>query len=437
MTVEAARRVFLTLTVTRWFPIGLVVSVTVLLMVERGLSVGQALTNMSFAGIVVFLLELPTSGIADAMGRKPLLVTAAALQVAVPVLYATAHSAVAFAVGAVVTGVFRALDSGPLTAWFVDTVHRTHPGADVDRTLSQSSAVLGVSIALGALVSGGLVWWHPVVAWSALTFPYVVYAVLAVVHLVATATLLREDADVPRRGGAAATGGGPVPAAERPRRGWGAALREARRAPRVVADGLRLARDNRVLRGLLLVEVFWAAAMVVFESLMPLRLGEVLGSTQRAGALMGVVAAVGWAVFAAGAGLAGLASGRFGVARTALASRVLNGLGAVWMGLVAGPVALVAAYLVTYGLHGSGGPVYEALLHREAAASNRSTVLSMASMLGFASFAVASPALGWTAQSVSTPVAMVLGGAFSVLGAVCFVPALRRERELGAVAARV
>lgn len=424
MTVEAARRVFLTLTVTRWFPVGLVVSVTVLLMVERGLSVAQALTNMAFAGIVVFLLELPTSGIADAMGRKPLIVTAAALQVAVPVLYATAHSALAFAVGAIVTGVFRALDSGPLSSWFVDTVHRTHPGADVDRTLSQSSAVLGVSIALGALVSGALVWWHPVTAWSALTFPYVVYAVLAVVHLVSTVTLLREE---------------PVSAGDR-ERGWAAALREARRAPQVVATGLRLARDNRVLRGLLLVEMFWAAAMVVFESLMPVRLGEVLGSTVRAGALMGVVASVGWAVFAAGAGLAGLASGRFGVARTALASRILNGLGAVWMGLVAGPVALVAAYLVTYGLHGSGGPVYETLLHREAAASNRSTVLSMASMVGFASFAVASPVLGWMAESVSTPVAMVLGGAFSVLGAVCFVPALRREKELGAggaVVARV
>jgi len=113
-----------------------------------------------------------------------------------------------------------------------------------------------------------------------------------------------------------------------------------------------------------------------------------------------------------------------------MVSRVLNGLGAVWMGLVAGPAALVVAYLVTYGLHGACGPVYQALLHRQASARNRSTVLSMASMAGFASFAVASPVLGRLSEAVSTPAAMVVGGAFSVLGLLCFLPALRAEREL-------
>ena len=412
LTPEAARRVFLLLTVTRWFPVGLVVSVTTLLPIERGLSVGQTLTLASVSGFTVFLLELPTSGTADAMGRKPLLLAAAVAQVVGAALFSAAHTFVAFAASALVMGVFRALDSGPLEAWFVDTVHATHPGADVDRTLSRQGAVLGVSIALGALVSGGLVWWHPVTAWSALTLPYVVYSGLAVVHLVAVAVVLRET---PADGG-----------------GLARAAASARRAPAIVADGLRLVRDNRVLRALLMVEVCWSVGMVVFETLMPIRLGEVLGSPDRAGALMGPVGSVGWAVFAAGAGLAGLAARRFGVARTALASRVLNGLGAVWMGLVAGPAALVAAYLVTYGLHGSGGPVYNTLLHREAVAGNRATVLSMASMVGFAAFAAGSPALGWTAQGMSTPTAMVIGGAFSVLGALGFLPALRREKELRA-----
>lgn len=428
----AARRVFLLLTVTRWFPVGLVVSVTTLLPIERGLSVAQTLSLATFSGFVVFALELPTSGTADAVGRKPVLVAAAVAQVAAASLFAAAHSFVAFAVSTVVMGVFRALDSGPLEAWFVDAVHATTPGADVDRTLSRQSAVLGVSIALGALVSGGLIWWHPVAAWSALTLPYVVYAALAVVHLVAVAALMHEHR-APAGGtpGTPEAATGPAAPARWSRR-LARAAASARRAPAVVADGLRLARGSSVLRALLLVEVFWSIGMVVFEAFMPIRLGEILGGEARAGALMGPVGSMGWAVFAAGAGLAGLASRRFGVARTALASRVLNGLGAVWMGLTAGPAALVVAYLATYGLHGSGGPVYNALLHREAAARNRVTVLSMASMLGFAAYAVASPVLGWTADAVSTPVAMVVGGAVSAVGGLCFLPALRRERELKA-----
>jgi MFS family permease len=435
LTPAQARRVLMLLSVTRWFPVGVALTTTTLLPVERGLSVAQTLTLASVTGLVVFALELPTAGAADALGRRPVLLAAAGMQVLAASLFASAQTFWGFAAAAAVTGAFRALDSGPLEAWFVDTVHATRPGADVDRSLSQQGTVLGVAIAVGALVSGGLVWWHPMTAWSALTLPYVVYAGLAVVHLVAVAALLREPRPpggrVTARGAAGRSG-----VAGRLR----AAATSAAGAPRAVADGLRLVRGDRVLLALLLVEVFAAAAMVVFESFQPLRLGELLGSREEAGAVMGPVASVGWAVFALGSGLAGLVSGRLGVARTALAARVLNGAGAVAMGLVAGPAALVAAYLVTYGLHGSGGPLYSTLLHRQARAGNRATVLSLASMTMFVAYSALSPALGALADTVSTPAAMVAGGAFSVLGAVCFVPALRREKELaaqGRVAERV
>jgi MFS family permease len=454
LTPERARQVFLLLTLTRWFPVGLIVTVTTLLPIERGLSVPEALTALSLTGFTVFLLELPTSGLADALGRRPMLVAAAALQVAAAVLFLSAQTFWAFALAAAVTGIFRALDSGPLEAWFVDTVHATEPGADVDRPLAAHSTVLGVSIAAGALVSGGLVWWHPFDAWSALALPYAVYAVLSAVHLVAVTVLVREvprdpapladGADAADAAGPGATPALPTPAlpssappSSRSGRARvaGRVLASARQAPRVIRDGLRLARDNGVLRWLLLVEVFWSVGMVVFETFQPIRLSELLGGTEAGAAVSGPAAAAGWAVFAGGAALSGLATPRLGVARTAILARVLNGLGAIWMGLALGPVGLIAAYLVTYGLHGACGPAYQALLHREAESRNRSTVLSMASMLSFAAYSLAAPALGWTAGLLSTPAAMVLGGVFSTLGAVCFLPALRRERMLAAAVA--
>lgn len=119
------------------------------------------------------------------------------------------------------------------------------------------------------------------------------------------------------------------------------------------------------------------------------------------------------------------------MAGTAIWARVLNGLGAVVMGLAAGPVALVAAYLFTYGVFGSGGPMHESLLHREASARNRATVLSINSMVAFAAFSLAGPLLGWLAEAGSTSLAMASAGAVSVLGAVCYLPALRSERSRG------
>ena len=103
------------------------------------------------------------------------------------------------------------------------------------------------------------------------------------------------------------------------------------------------------------------------------------------------------------------------------------------MGLVVGPVGLVAAYLFTYSMHGMNGPPHQALLHREAQAANRSTVLSMNSMMAFLAFAVAGPPLGALADRTSIGTAMVTAGALSILGAIFYLPArrseLRAERE--------
>ena len=412
LSPAAARRVFLVLSFTRWFPVGLVVGLLTLWQLERGLTVAQALTISSAAGLTIFALELPTSGFADAFGRRPVFVVSAVVNVVASSILLVAHSFWAFFAAAVLTGVFRALDSGPLEAWFVDTVHTTTPGADVDGALAAQGTVLGGAIAAGALVSGGLVWWHPFMGASALVLPVAVFVVLNVVHLLAVLVLLREPRDAEHLDASGA------------RR----ALASAKEAPVVVRDGLGLLRTNRALRGIVCVEVFWSVAMIVFETFQPIRLAELVGGEERAGAIMGPVAAAGWAVFALGAALSGWSSRRIGVTRTAIAARVLNGIGAVVMGLVAGPAALIAAYGVTYLLHGAAGPAHSALLHREARASNRATVLSINSMVASAAFGIAAPLLGLLAERTSTQVAMVTAGAVSILGALFYLPARRAEK---------
>ena len=411
LSPAAARRVFLTLTTTRWFPVGVVIGLITLWPLERGLSIPEALSAASLTGFTVFFLELPTSGFADAFGRKPVYVAAAVVFIVAAAVFVTATAWWQFAVAAVLAGVFRALDSGPLDAWYVDTVHASTPGADVDGALAAQGVVMGASIACGALVSGGLVWWHPFRAQSGLLLPGLVYVGLAVVHLSAVLGLLREHRD-PDGASASAR-----------------ARASVRDAPLVVRGGVRLLGTNRVLLGLVAVELFWAMAMVVFETFQPIRLAELLGSEERAGAFVGPVAACGWALFALGSALAGLASRRTGVTRTAIVARVLNGLGAVTMGLVGGPVTLVAAYAVTYTLHGGAGPMHGALLHREASAENRATVLSINSMVSFLAYSGVLLLGGLFAGATSTATSMVVLGAVSVLGAACYLPALRAERS--------
>lgn len=410
LTRERAYRVFLLLNFTRWFPVGFVVGIFILIQTGRGLTIAQAMTAAAVSGFACFALELPTSGFADAFGRRAVYLAAAVVNVLAGAAYLFAQNFWQFVGAAALMGTFRALDSGPLEAWFVDTVHEGSPGADVDQELSRAGTVLGLAVGAGALISGGLIWWHPVRAFAAIDLAVAVFALLNVVHLAATWLLLREG---PR---AISTG-------EQERHAWAS----AREAPAVIASGVRLLATNKVLLGIILAEIAWSIGMVAFESLLPLRLEELLGSAQAAGATMGPVAAVGWGIFALGTWIAGKASKRWGVARAAMLGRTLNATGVLLMAWAFTPAGLIAAYLFTYTWHGVNGPPHSALLHREAEARNRATVLSINSMFAFLAFGVAGPLAGLLADRASIRLAMLAVGLTSLLGVAAYLPARRAE----------
>ena len=411
LSAAAAQRRLLLLSATRWFPVGLMFGLTTLLPLQRGLSLSEVGVILSVQGFVVLALELPTGGLADAVGRRPLLVLAALVAVLSGALFLLADSFWVFFAALILHGVFRALDSGPLEAWYVDTAQTDDPAVAVERGLSRAAAVLGLAIAIGAVCSGGLIAWDPLPGVSALVLPYAVATGLYGVHAVLAAVLVREPA-VPGRSG-----------------GVRSALASAQEAPRVVRDGVRTLRRAPLLRNLVLVEVFWSVGMIAFETFSPIRLAELLGSEDRAGALYGPASATAWGLFAIGSWLAGLSSRRIGVAWTALLTRVLNAAFIVVMGLAAGPVGLIAGYWLAYLTHGAAGPVHSTLLHRQAVRANRATVLSMNSMVSGGCYSLGLLALAPLAEHSSTALAILVAGAFSAVGALLYLPAVRAERE--------
>ena len=411
VSAVAARRTLLLLMAPRWFPVGLIIGLVTLLMLERGLSLSQVAFAIAAQGIVLLVLELPTGGLADAVGRRPVLIIAGAVAVVAAGIFVLAPSFPIFVLAWALQGIFRALDSGPLEAWYVDAAHAEDPEAPVERALSLAGTVLGLAIAVGALGSGGLVAWAPIPGWSPLLLPFLIAIGINVLHLVLTIVLVRESR--------------PVVAGSR----WHRAVGSVREVPRTVAAGIGLLRTAPVLRSVVLVEVFWSVAMIAFETFNQVRLAELVGGEERAGAIIGPVSAVSWGLFAGGAALAGLASRWIGVAWTALLARVLNGAFVVLMGLAAGPVGLIAAFLAAYALHGTAGPMHNTLLHRQAGPANRATVLSINSMVAGGAASLGLLVLGPLAEYTSTATAILVAGAFSILGAVLYLPARRQERQ--------
>ncbi|WP_448071668.1 MFS transporter [Georgenia yuyongxinii] len=407
LAARSARRRFLALTALRWFPVGLVIPVLVLLPLDRGLSLAEVGLATSLQGFVVLALELPTGGLADTVGRRRVLLLAGAVGVAAMTLYLLADGVTLFAAAFALQGVFRALDSGPLEAWFVDAVLAADPRTRIETGLSAQGTVLGVAIAGGALAGGGLVAWHPLPAVEVLATPVVAALAVQVLALAGVATLMAEP---PRTGVA------------------GGAWRAAARTPRAIADGVGLLRRGRVLRALVTVELFWGFGMVAFETLTPARLAQIVGDAESAAAIAGPAGAAAWLASAAGAATTPWLGRRLGMARTAALMRVLQGVTVVGIGLLGGVLGVVTAYLATYVVHGAANPAHLTLLHRQVDGARRATVLSLNSMIAQPAGALGTIALTALADTTSLAAAVVVGAAVLAAAAPLYLPARRQER---------
>lgn len=432
LTPSQVRTRFWVLSALRWAPVGLLIPISALLPLERGLTMAQLGGALAMQGIVVLVLELPTGGLADALGRRPVILAGIGCAVVALSLLAVASSPLMFALAYAVTGVFRALDSGPLNAWFVDSVHAagaageghgTGPDAEPDpdaaaraaavaRGLSGAGVITGVAVGAGALLAGGLVAWAPGDG-SALDLVVLVAIGLTLVQLVAAAVLVREDR-----------------ARER-----GALARSVRDTPRTIVAGILLLRRSRVLLALVAVELFWGFGIVTFETFMPVRMAELIGGADRAAAVLGPVTAAGWGVAALGAAAVPLLLRWGSAASVSLGLRLVQGATVVLMGVVAGVPGLVAAYLLTYAVHESSGILYETLLHEQVDNAHRATVLSLASMVFQPSASVGLVVLGAVATGASTGTAMVVGGVVIALAAPLFLVRAPRARAGSAVPA--
>ncbi|MFY1620771.1 MFS transporter [Micromonospora sp. WMMD736] len=408
LTVRQVRRRYLTLYGLRWLPTGLMIPVMILLMQERGLSLPQIGLVTTAQGLLVLALELPTGGFADALGRKPVLLAAGVLNLASLAVFAVADSFALFFLVWALQGIYRALDSGPLESWYVDATLAADPQAEYEKGLGYAGTVVGVAIGGGALLSGGLVALGPFGPVSALTVPVLAALLAQAVALGALLALLVE---------------------KRPATGLAAVRRSVTQAPRMIGQAVGLLRRSRVLLALVAVELFWGFGMITFESLLPVRLAEVVGDPERAAALLGPASSAAWIANAVGAALTPLLLRWPGAAPGAALLRILQGVTVVGMGLFAGPIGVLVAYLACYAVHGASNPLHSGLLHRQVDGPYRTSVLSLNSMMGQPAAALGGVVLTALAASTSVGTAMVVGAVVLAVAAPLYLPAWRAGRR--------
>jgi MFS family permease len=360
LTVRSATRRLVVLTALHWLPVGLTTPVMVLLAQSRGLSIADIGVLFGVYGVLLTVLELPTGGLADVLGRRPVLLAAAALHVASCLAFAAAGGLAGFLGAICLMGVGRALLSGPLEAWYVDAVHAVDSDADVAPGLAKQAAADGGGLAVGAVVGGAL----PALLGGSLAAPFLVAAALDLVYV---AFLLRLMVEVrpPREGSLRAE-----------------LASGARAVPATVAGAVRLSVSDGPLRRVLLLTVVGGVGLVSFELLSPVRFAELAGGAQEGAAVLGTVQAVSFGAAAGGSLLApSLRRLLGGSTRWTCALLAVVGAGSLF-GFGGTSVIPLAAGALTgyYVAHAGQWPLLAAVLHTRVTAGQRATAVSAMSL---------------------------------------------------------
>ena len=104
--------------------------------------------------LTTMAMELPFGGLADSIGRKPVFLTAVVASLISLALFLSTSDFYVLALSFAFIGFGRALRSGTLDAWFVETFMATAPNVDVQPALAKAQWANAVGLAIGAVLGG-------------------------------------------------------------------------------------------------------------------------------------------------------------------------------------------------------------------------------------------------------------------------------------------
>ncbi len=155
-TIRQLINVFIINQSLHWMVIGVIIPVMTLIQLEKGLDLFQVGISIAIMSGAVIVLELPTGGLADAIGRKRLYLISMTVTILSMFIVLISWDFYSIAAGYFVMGVARALSSGSIDAWFVDEFMEINPQGNLQKALAKAGIFIPLGIGLGSLLGGVL-----------------------------------------------------------------------------------------------------------------------------------------------------------------------------------------------------------------------------------------------------------------------------------------
>jgi MFS family permease len=406
-----------------WLATAMRAVLVVLLMQSRGINLFEIGLLMGGYSLAVVLLEVPTGGLADALGRKRVTLLAYAFMLLSGGVFLFAFSFPAFLLAWLLAGLARALSSGALDAWFVDSVQAAEPGIDIQPSLAHAGTFSTLALGGGTLLAGwipGLFGGLPADGAAVLTplsVPIVIAIGLDILLLLVAAWLIEEER--PASG-------------ENSTAGWRQAVRQV---PVMVKDAVGLSRQNSTFVLLLGTSLAAGAALSSMESFWQPHFAKLVGGAAENTLFFGAVMAGNFLVATAG-NLLAVPLSKLLRQRYGLMAAVFQGIqGAMLIGLAmqTNQWAAVGLFWLVYLNLGILNSPVNTLVNQEIPASHRSSMLSIFSLASYAGGFLGSAGLGYLAERASIPLVWIVAGSLLVVSLFLFVQIevnrVRRERD--------
>lgn len=389
-----------------WFIPGMFTPVMVLLLLDKGLSLIEVGTVLALYSGTVIVLELPTGGMADAIGRKKVYLASLGVSMMALVVILVSQDFLFFAIGFVIWGVARALSSGSIDAWFVDEFNRERPSGNLQKAIGTANAFIPMGLAAGALM-GGII---PTLfgdAAASLTgmgrysANILAMAIMLIVQFMLTSVMIHESIRPEKRGSVS--------------QGF-------RAVPKVLRDAVEFGVRDRHTRLLLTAMMAFGFALFSLELLWQPQLKGIIGSDSQSW-IFGAVAAGYFAMASVGSALSGKVCDVFRGNLYLTLAVVAVGISATIAVLAVQNTVLgfVVLYFVVYLLIGLMGSPHAAAYNAGIPSEKRSTLMSFDSLVLQMGGVIGSVTLGFVSGLYSVEAAWFISSLVLMISLAAYV----------------
>lgn len=385
------------------FAIVLPLAVLVLHLGDRGFDLGAIGLAFAVRALLVVLLEVPTGGLADAIGRRPVALISQGFTLASMIALLLVTDTATLVVYALLQGIGAALSSGSIEAWYVDTLKGLNKDANLQKHFGQVSFVQSVCMLAGTFLGGVL---PSLLGGADVPWPLDGFAIslfvgilLRVLMWVLTAALVVEP--VGRFHGSVAG---------------------LRAVPEIVRDAARLCAHIPVVPYLLVAIVASGVAMGAVETFWQPVAQDAFGFTAETSGIVGVFALLTGVGTLIGSGWVMRYGDRVpgGSAAMATVLQLIKGLGLLTMGLLATRYGIGLGLVLVYLGIGGGLSPHDALLNDAVPDERRSVMLSVNSLAFFLGLALGFGALGLVADATTPHRALLIAGLVTAVASVAY-----------------